>query len=220
MAARSFVPVLAIVGGVGSGKSAVARWLASERNAVIVDGDSAGHQVLRQSAVKEQLRHRFGDAIFDEQGEVKRSTLARLVFGDSPEQRQSRDELEQIVHPQIRAALGEQIAQIRNAKAATAIVLDAAVLFEAGWDDLCDAVVFVDVPEQIRLDRVRHNRGWTNEIFKAREASQRSLEWKRQASDYVIDNSRSVAEAGEQLDQALQKLFNRKVLENQTGEDI
>jgi dephospho-CoA kinase len=214
VAARSFVPVLAIVGGVGSGKSAVAKWLAAERNVVIVDGDVAGHEVLKQSGVKVQLRHCFGDAIFDEQGEVNRSVLASRVFGDTAEQRRARAELEQVVHPQIRAALANQIEHIRNSNAAAAILLDAAVLFEAGWDDLCDAVIFVEVPEQTRLERVRRGRGWTDEIFKSREASQRSLDWKKQASDYVIDNSHSVAEAGAQLDQVLQKVLNKQALDN------
>jgi dephospho-CoA kinase len=204
---RSFIPVVGVVGGVGSGKSAVAKWLAAERNVKIVDGDQAGHKVLADPEVKGELRARFGGGIFDSRGEVDRAALAGRVFGSASEHERSRDELERIVHPRIRRELVEQIEKIRRSNEVAAILLDAAVLFEAGWNDLCDAVVFVDAPEETRLERVKRSRGWTEDIFKAREASQRSLAWKRSASTDVIDNSRSLSESGNQLGNILDRLL-------------
>lgn len=85
-----------------------------------------------------------------------------------------------------------------------AIVLDAAVLLEAGWDDLCDAVVFIDTPEADRIARVQAGRGWSAEQLAEREASQWPLPRKRAAADAVIDNSNSVDDAARQLDQVIQ----------------
>jgi dephospho-CoA kinase len=200
---RNIVPVIGLVGGVGSGKSSVAAWLASQGSVAVVNGDEAGHSVLRASDVKNRIRRQFGNSIFDEQGEVRRGALAEQVFGSSLSQRRARARLEKIVHPAIRELLSHQISQLRRS---TAVVLDAAVMFEAGWNDLCDAVVFVDTPYEDRLKRVSASRGWTEKILKDREASQLSLDIKRVASTHVMENQGKVAEAGSHLQQFLERI--------------
>jgi len=115
-------------------------------------------------------------------------------------------DLENIVHPEIRRSIQEKITNARNAGHFRAIVLDAAVLFEAGWNDVCDVAVFVDVPDQLRLRRVIENRGWTEKEFREREASQLPLEAKNKQCDFVIDNSNNVGEAGVALEQILQSI--------------
>jgi dephospho-CoA kinase len=204
---RKIVPVIGLVGGVGSGKSSVAAWVASQGKVAVVSGDEAGHSVLRVRGVKEQLRQRFGSAVFDEQGEVCRRALAQLVFGTSPEQRQARTQLEKIVHPAIRELLTQQISDLRNSNAVDAILLDAAVLFEAGWNDLCDAVVFVEAPPEVRLERVAESRDWTKQTLDDREASQLPLETKRLASTETIDNQGPVSLGGARLKQILERLI-------------
>ena len=128
------------------------------------------------------------------------------MFGPSAEQRAARADLERLVHPEIRKRLVEQIAKARAASGVAAIILDAAVLFEAGWDDLCDAVAFIDVPESVRLQRVRETRGWEQADLMLRESSQQSLERKRNQADSIVDNSGTLAEAGSQLEQILADL--------------
>lgn len=205
MSGRKIVPVIGLVGGVGSGKSSVAKWVASHGNVTVISGDDAGHQVLRTADIKNQLRQQFGNSIFDEQGEVARGKLAELVFGFSLERRQARTQLEKIVHPAIRRLLSQQISEIRHSNSFEAILLDAAVLFEAGWNDLCDAVVYIDVPREDRLKRVE-SRGWTEQNLDDREASQLPLEKKRLASTDVIDNRGPVAEAGSRLQKILERI--------------
>ena len=195
---RQAVPVIALIGGVGSGKSALARWVSQHLNTVIVDGDVAGHRALEQPHVKELIRRRFGDEVFDLQERIRRDCLARLVFGQDEEHRLARHDLEQIVHPVIRGGLQKQVTTARSDAAVDVVLLDAAVLLEAGWNDICHAVVFVDTPIAQRQSRVA-GRGWTPADLERRESSQLPLTEKRAAADFVIDNSGSLDNAGRQL---------------------
>ncbi|MCA9269295.1 MAG: dephospho-CoA kinase, partial [Planctomycetales bacterium] len=99
--------IIGIIGGVASGKSAVAKRLA-ERGAAILDADGAAHDVLRETDVKRRLRERFGDGIFDPQGEVARHALAPIVFAPGEEGAAALADLERIVHPRIGERLQAQ----------------------------------------------------------------------------------------------------------------
>lgn len=206
MISRRSVPIIGLAGGIGSGKSTLARGLAGRRNVVVIDGDAAGHEVLKEAEIKNAIRRRFGEAVFDASGEVDRRALADLVFGASADQRRNRADLEQIVHPAIREKFRETIAQAEASQEIEAVIVDAAVLIEAGWDDLCDAVVFVDASEEMRRRRVAEGRGWSEEQMKTREASQLPLEQKRQAARYVIENNGPPADAAARLETILDHL--------------
>lgn len=192
------VPVIALIGGVGSGKSALARWVSQHLNTVIIDGDVAGHQALRRPDVKKLIRSRFGSEVFDTAHEICRDRLADAVFGEDEEHQQARHDLEQIVHPVIRGDLQDQIAAARHHGAVDVILLDAAVLLEAGWQEICTAVVYVETPIEQRWSRVAE-RGWTPADLGRREASQLSLNEKRAAAQFVIENSGSLDDAGRQF---------------------
>ena len=104
---RHFVPVVGLIGGIGSGKSALAHWLAARRQVIVVDADEIGHETLKNPHVKKQLKHRFGESIFDSTGtEINRAALGQLVFGSDELKKSARADLESIVHPKIRQ--GEQ----------------------------------------------------------------------------------------------------------------
>ena len=208
MSDHKYVPVIGLVGGIGSGKSSLARWLSHRRNVVIIDGDQVGHEVLNIPQVKDQIRHRFQNSVFDKQGAVNRAALGREVFGKSPQQRQARADLEKIVHPKIRDDFQEHIRQAKASKDVEAVILDAAVLLEAGWDDLCDLVVFVDAPDQYRRVRVSQDRGWNEEELHSRESSQFKLEEKRRAATHLVDNSRTLEKAGADFEHIVAQLVN------------
>ncbi|MFG0335662.1 MAG: dephospho-CoA kinase [Maioricimonas sp. JB049] len=195
----SNVPVVGLIGGIGSGKSALARWVAGRLNVRILDADSAGHRALGDDGVRQRLCEQLGDEILDESGAVSRPRLAAIVFGTSPEHRQRREVLEQIVHPVIGDDLRAQLREAAADPGVELILLDAALLLEAGWDGMCDAVVFVDTPRTIRLQRVQGNRNWSEDELQRREANQQSVTEKRAAADAVVDNSRSLEVAGGQF---------------------
>lgn len=192
------IPVIGIIGGIGSGKTAVANALSNEMSVSVLDADQAGHAVLKQSITKSALRQVFGQQIFDQNGEVRRSQLAQLVFGNGEDHRKARQQLDQITHPKIHEFLKGQLSQIMDQQSCDLVVLDAALLLEAGWSESCDAIVYLDVPENVRLQRVLQ-RGWTEEQFRHREASQLSLEEKSAQADVTIKNDGEILNAGRQL---------------------
>jgi len=205
------IPVIGIVGGVGSGKSSVAKALAELVPVAIVDADRLGHQALELPGVQSQLRRRFGEAIFDAAGKVVRAELAKQVFGDSPAAVVARADLEAITHPEIGRLARAQQAGYRQANAVRWIVLDAALLLEANWRTFCDVVVFIDVPEELRIDRVRMQRGWSRAEWERREASQWPVARKRSAADVVISNAGDVRTAAAALQMELERRFPTRV---------
>lgn len=188
MSSAKYIPVIGVVGGIGSGKSFFAQTLAKRKNLVIVNGDAVGHAVLLRPEIRERIKGRFGEQIMAADGTINRRILGQLVFGTTAEQVQAKTDLESIVHPPLTAELQRQITEARAAGHADAIILDAAVLLEVGWRKFCDAVVMIDTPPEVRWHRVNTTRGWSQAEFEAREASQMSLADKQAASDYVIRN--------------------------------
>jgi dephospho-CoA kinase len=182
--------VVGIVGGVGSGKSTVAREL-ERLGATVVSGDEAGHRALGREEVKQEVRRRWGEVPFGPDGEIDRSKLAAIVFTSSPTGHTEREALERLVHPVIEAELHAQIKCLQQDPAVPLIVVDAAVLLEAGWDQAVDRIVFVEAPRRTRLERVRAARQWDEAELDSRENAQISLSLKRQRADYVVDNSGS-----------------------------
>ncbi len=181
--------LIGVAGGVASGKSLVSEQLAS-LGAEIFDADRTGHEVLREPEVKEAIRLRWGDDVFANDGEVDRSKVAEIVFAPTPTGPEELTYLEQLTHPRIGQRLQDRMAELARCGQAAAIVLDAPVMFKAGWDELCDRILFVDAPHELRLARAK-SRGWSEADFDAREATQESVEVKRNRADVMIDNSSS-----------------------------
>lgn len=200
-AGRGPIPVIGLIGGIGGGKSAAASILAA-RGAEVVDADAVGHEVLRRPEVARRVAERFGPGVVAADGQVDRRALGRVVFADPA----ARRDLEAIVHPPMFEELTGRIAAARSRGDAPLIVLDAAVLLEAGWDRACDAVVFVDAPRGARLDRVRRGRGWSDEELAAREAAQWPLDRKEARADRVLANDGDPARLEAEVDRLLMTL--------------
>jgi dephospho-CoA kinase len=186
---RAQIPIIGLLGGVASGKSLVAKQF-EQLGAAVLNADIVGHEVLRVDEVKQAARQRWGGGVFAPDGELDRKALAKIVFDPSPKGRQELQYLEQITHPEIGRRLREQIEQLAATGRHKALVLDAPVMLEAGWHTLCNKLVFIDAPRDVRLARAVA-RGWTEADFTAREAAQETLDRKRRLADAIIDNSGS-----------------------------
>ena len=198
--------VIGLAGGIGAGKSAVARALA-EFGCVISDSDKAAREALDREDVRDTLVGWWGAEILASDGRIDRKRVAAVVFAD-PEQRLR---LEELVHPIVRRSREELLDMALEAGAPGAVI-DAPLLFEAGLDAECDAVVFVDAPRQMRLDRVRETRGWDEAELERREKVQIPLDAKRRRSDYEVVNNADP----EQLRLRVRRILDQ-ILEEQRG---
>lgn len=176
--------VLGLAGGIGAGKSTVARIL-HDRGARVIDSDRLNHEQLADPEVIATLTDWYGAGICDRDGKVRPRALADLIFRD-PRQRAR---VEALLHPRIERRRRELVEQYLGAPDTRLIVLDSPLLYEAGLDHLCDAVVFVDAPPEARRQRVTQERGWSDGELERREKSQKPLDTKRGKADYIIVNS-------------------------------
>lgn len=191
--------VVGLAGGVGSGKSTVARILRRLKGARVIDADAVGHRVLAQPALRRRLSALFGRGILGRGGKVDRRELARRAFRT----RASQARLNRATHPAILARIRKELGAARGW-----VVLDASLLFESGADALCDRVIFVDAPARTREARTAA-RGWAPGERRRREALQRSLAEKRRRSDVVIDTAGPVARTERQVKRWLAGLDRR-----------
>lgn len=198
------IPILGVAGGIASGKSLITEQLQALGADVIV-ADAAAHDVLKLEEVKRAARERWGEGIFGAGGEIDRPRLGKIVFAEPPSGPAELKYLEQLVHPPVRQIIRRQIEQLASNERTQAIVLDVPLLFESGWNEFCDTVIFVDAPREVRLARAAA-RGWSAEEFERREAAQLPLDSKRSQSHVVIDNSSSKQSALAQVEGFWQSL--------------
>jgi dephospho-CoA kinase len=196
--------VIGLLGGVASGKSLVAAIFA-EQGLGVLDADRAGHEALQLPGVIAAARKRWGDEILAPDGSLDRRRLAKIVFEPDEKGACEREFLEQLTHPEIARLLTEEVNRMA-ASGVSAVVLDAAVMLEAGWDKWCDKLVYIEVPHTIRLARAL-SRGWKEEEFTAREAAQKSLDFKSRQADVTIDNSGSTERTRAQIERFLPTLL-------------
>ncbi|MDX2114055.1 MAG: dephospho-CoA kinase [Planctomycetota bacterium] len=180
--------VLGIAGGIGSGKSTVARAFAS-LGWEVVDSDKEAAAALQSEEAKRALVGWWGPGVLDAGGGVDRGAVGRLVFADEEKRRA----LEGLIHPMIARTRAQVLERARarvrgRAGERVGVVFDAPLLFEAGLDGQCDAVVFVDAPRGVRLERVRRSRGWDEAELSRREAAQWAPERKRALCRFVVNN--------------------------------
>lgn len=172
---------MGLTGGVASGKSTVSAMLA-ELGAVVIDADLLAREVVAKgtpglAAVVEE----FGPGVLTADGELDRPAVGAIVFADETRRRR----LEAIIHPRVRARGAELEA---GASPGALVVHDIPLLAETGQGAAFDAVLVVDVPEEVQLDRMVRLRGMSEEEARARIAAQASREERTAIATHVIDN--------------------------------
>jgi dephospho-CoA kinase len=205
-------PVVGLIGGMGSGKSLVGE-LFRKKGAKVISGDQLGHEALRQPDIRAAIARRWGSAVLESDGSISRQRLAGIVFRNAEE----RQALEALVFPWIERRIQEEVADARACAAFVLIVLDAAVMLEAGWAKVCDWLVYVHAPRAERLRRLKEQRGWSAKEVQERENAQWSLTDKVSRADYAVDNSGTPERVAQQVDDLLRQWGNAK-LTNARGE--
>lgn len=176
--------IIGITGGISSGKSTVARMLAS-LGAEIIDADEICHRLIQAKEVKEKIIKRFGITIQDNYGKIDRSRLSEIVFQDKT----CLDDLCNILHPIVIEQIRSRITEIEKRGRRKAMVIDAALLEESDLSLICDFIVFVNTGKDHRVSRSKICRHWQDDELERRERFQMTLEDKRKKSDYVVDNN-------------------------------
>ena len=194
-------PVVGLVGGIGAGKSTVAAALARHGGRVVA-GDPLGHEALEHPEIKARILDVWGGReVVTPDGKIDRKRLGRIVFPSPVE----RSRLEHLTHPYIETRIREEVAKLEADSAVKFIVLDAAVMLEAGWDGVCDKLIFVAAPREVRLARVQAQRGWTAADLANREAVQMPPEKKQERADAVVDNGGGPEETSAQVDALVER---------------
>lgn len=175
-------PILGLVGAIGAGKSTVASLLAA-RGGAVVDADALGHDALERPEIRERIVSRWGNVLKTD-GRADRRRIAQIVFESEDE----RKALQEMVFPFIRQKCESAIQAARNDVVSQFVVLDAAVMLEAGWVDVCDRLIYVDAPRELRLKRLAVRSGWTAADLDAREAAQMPAEEKKKRADAILIN--------------------------------
>lgn len=193
--------VLGLAGGIGAGKSYVAAAF-GRMGFEVCDSDAQARSQLEEPQVRAALVARWGAGVLGSDGRIDRGAVASIVFA-RPEERAW---LEGVVHPRLKAGRAERIAAARR-DGRPGVVIDAPLLFEAGVDQECDAVVWVEAPAAERLRRVRA-RGWDEAELARREAAQWPLEEKRARCAYTVVNADGRADVDEQVRSVSQQVIN------------
>lgn len=194
--------VIGLTGGIGTGKSEVTRLLET-LGAKIINADTVGHQAYKPGSCSwRQVVEAFGEGILHPNGEIDRGKLGAIVFSDSKQLAR----LNKILHPTMAGIVAGELQQLRTEGAPVAVV-EAALLFEAGWDSLVDEVWTTDAPVDTIIVRLQERNGMSGEEVLKRVDSQMDRSERLSRSNVIVDNSGSVAA----LESAVNNIWENRV---------
>ena len=194
--------LVALSGGIASGKSTIARRL-SELGAVHIDADALAREAVAPGSPGLQaIRERFGDSVIAADGSLDRPALGQLVFSD-PDRLAA---LNGIVHPEVRRLAQERLDEIERADPRAVVIYDVPLLVEAGVDLPWDLVVIAEAPAEVRRQRMVELRGMSPEEAERRIANQASDDERRAVADVVVDTGGSLERTLEQADALWERL--------------
>jgi dephospho-CoA kinase len=198
------VHVIGLTGGIASGKSTVTSFF-RERGIPVIDADILGHRTYDPGTeTYQKVVETFGPDVVAPDGTIDRKVLGSKVFGKPDELKKLTD----IVWPGIRRLASEQLAEFEAAGNDIA-VLEAAVLLEAGWEDLVDEVWVVVVDPEIAVQRLGARNGLDPDAARARIASQLTNEERIARGDVIIENNGTLEELNARIQQAWDSLQER-----------
>jgi dephospho-CoA kinase len=195
--------LVGLTGGLGAGKSTVARLLA-ERGAVVVDADELSRQALEPGTrAHAQVCDLFGDEVLTPSGELDRAAIAAAVFTDEAKRRA----LESIVHPEVFRMLADTLEEQRGTD--DVVVFDAALIVETGFHEACDVVVVVTATPEVQVARMTRDRGMSPEETRDRIAAQVAPAAREAVADVVIPNNGDLEELERRVDELWRVLRSR-----------
>lgn len=202
--------VLGITGGVGSGKSKVLYELENEYKAFVVEADRLAHKLMEPGEIiYNKIVDYFGEDILEEQvpHNIDRIKLGEIVFNDE----EKRDLLNSISHPLVKKNIIELISYHKSL-GTKLFVIEAALLIEDGYLEICDEIWYIWVDKEERINRLINSRGYTREKCFSIFNSQKDDSYYRSYTKYTIDNSKGFENTAKQLKDLLNNLLNNDII--------
>ena len=194
--------VVALTGGIGSGKSTVGQIFA-QLGAIVIDSDQLARDVIERGSIGfNEVVAKFGDGVL-KNGEIDRQILASLIFKDPAK----RSELEQITHPLIRRAFAKMVS---SASPDSIVINQIPLLVESNHDYKFDHIITVSASESIRSERLI-KRGLTNDQIKQRLGAQATDQMREDIADSVIINEKNEQELTDQVEKIWEQLLSKNV---------
>lgn len=194
--------VIGITGGVGTGKSEVLNYLEQKHGAVVCQADIVARNLEKKNTIcYRQIAEHFGGDILEENGRIDREKLAKVVFSDEEERRV----LNAIVHPAVKKRILKLIKE-QEKKGTKLFVLEAALLLEDHYDEVCDETWYIYAEDSVRRKRLKLSRGYGDDRIDGIFRSQKSRDEFLNQCDRAVDNSRSFDDTCEQLDSIIKKI--------------
>lgn len=190
--------VIGLTGGIGTGKSTVARRLI-EKGYTVIDTDIISKEVIEKEEVIIKIKEEFGD-ILDYNGKINRKKLGQIVFKDE----KKLNVLNSIMHPIILNEMRKQINE--KSKLHNIIIVDVPLLFEINIEKEFDIILLVYSTKEIQLKRIMERDNRTKEEALNMINSQMDLEFKKKKSDYILKNNNTLKDLYEEIDKVLEKL--------------
>lgn len=196
--------VVGLTGGISSGKSTISSWFL-QKGIVVLDADQIVKNLQRpNSPLVLKLAEEFGASIVNENGELVRDVLGKIIFYDQ----EAKERLNAMIHPLVQAKLEEEIERLKKAGEGL-VVLDIPLLFESRFEALVDRTVVVYVSPDVQLQRLMKRDQIDREYALAKMNSQMSLDEKRARADYVLINNGTMGQLREQFDHLFEVLWER-----------
>lgn len=188
---------IGITGGVGAGKSAILDYLDSKPDIRVMLADNIAHDIMEPgTSCYNELKNLFDDSIFEDDGQINKNKMAAAIFNDSS----LRDRLNAIVHPAVKEYVIEQYEYEKKAGKINWLILEAALLIEEHYDEICDELWYIYTSEENRRLRLKESRGYSDSKIDSIFASQLSEKDYRNSCQQCIDNNGTVEQTYNQIE--------------------
>lgn len=199
--------ILGITGGVGCGKSEVIRYIMKNYNCYVVFADDLAKQLQEKGNIcYDKIVGLLGEEILSENGEINKTVMAAKIFADE----KLLDKVNDIIHPAVKESILMQIEEQQEKNEVDFFIIEAALLIECGYGKIVDEMWYVYTRDDIRRDRLKKSRGYSDEKISQIFASQLSYEEFVKASSFVLDNNGSMELAQQQIDDKLEDYLCQK----------